>query len=76
MIAGTTVDHVAMIYNLYEYPEYLRVVSSQLFYNRVLHKGSLFSSGDPELVPGWFFFTKRLPQGGVGAAGWSTRADC
>ena len=40
MIAGTTADHVAMINNPYEYPEYLRVVSSQLFYNRVLHKGS------------------------------------
>ena len=40
MVAGTTKDHVAMINNLYEYPEYLRVVSSQLFYNRVLHKGS------------------------------------
>jgi len=40
MIADTTVDPVARVSNLYEYPEYLRVVSSQLFYNRVLHKGS------------------------------------
>ena len=40
MVADTTNEHVAMINNLYEYPEYLRVVSSQLFYNRVLHKGS------------------------------------
>jgi hypothetical protein len=40
MIADTAVDHVAMINNPYEYPEYLHVVSSQLFCNRVLHKGS------------------------------------
>jgi len=40
MISDITVDLVALIKNLYEYPEYLRVVSSQLFYNRVLHKGS------------------------------------
>ena len=40
MTSDITVDLVALINNLYEYPEYLRVVSSQLFYNRVLHKGS------------------------------------
>jgi len=40
MISDITVDLVALIKDLYEYPEYLRVVSSQLFYNRVLHKGS------------------------------------
>ena len=40
MISDATVDLVALINNLNEYPEYLRVVSSQLFYNGVLHKGS------------------------------------
>jgi len=40
MISDITVDLVALIKNLYEYPEYLCVVSSQLFCNRVLHKGS------------------------------------
>jgi len=33
MISDITVDLVALINNLYEYPEYLRVFSSQLFYN-------------------------------------------
>ena len=33
MISDITVDLVAKINNLYEYPEYLCVVSSQLFYN-------------------------------------------
>ena len=40
MISDITIDLVALIKNLYEYPEYLRVVSFQLFHNRVLHKGS------------------------------------
>jgi len=40
MVSGITVGLVALTNNLYEYPEYLCAVSSQLFYNRVLHKGS------------------------------------
>jgi len=40
VIPDIKVDLVAIIMNLCEYPNYLRVVSSQLFYNRVLHNGS------------------------------------